>query len=175
MRGNRFPLPRTREERAEFIADRFGANWQQLAPHIRQLRSDFRALKPGETIMNCKTWTEFCKTVLKRSTRAVRYIMAGGNPRSKRKPSKEKSEWKSQWVAMPEFEQNDDKPFKSIKVHFRNQEDVDLLAALVNQKITLNTRYIWYPFMPKNCFTNKRYVGVEPEAESETTMCEVAL
>lgn len=172
MSGNRFPLPQTAEERAEFIAARFEACSQQIAPYVRQLRCDFRALKPGETIMQCKTWTEFCKNVLKRTTRAVRYIMAGGNPRSKRKPSTEKVDWRVHWDGMPEFEQENRKSFKRIVVHLANQEDVDRFASLVGQNITPKTRYIWYPGVVKNCWADKRYVAEQSSGESE--MCEAA-
>jgi hypothetical protein len=173
MRGNRFPLLQTPEERAEFVADRLETSGKQLAPYIRQLRADFRGLKSGETIMNCKTWTEFCKNVLGRTVRAVRYTMNGGNPRSKRKPAKDDFDWQEHWVGMPEFDQPDREPFKTITVHFDSQEDVDQFAALVEQKITLKTRYVWYPFKEKDCHVNKSYVATEPEVESE--LCEVAL
>jgi len=177
MRGNRFPLPQSPEERAEFVADRLETSGKQLAPYIRQLRADFRALKTGETIMNCKTWTEFCKKVLKRSTRAIRYVIKGGNPRSGRKPGRDDFDWQSEWRAagMPEFEQPDRKPFKSIRVHFDNQEGVDRYSSLVGQNITLKTRYIWYPFKEKDCLVNKCYVAAESEPEAESELCELAL
>jgi hypothetical protein len=154
MSGNRFPLPRTPEERAEFVAAGLEASGQQLAPYVRQLRSDFKALKPGETIMECKTWTEFCRRVLKRTTRAMRYVMAGGNPRSKRKEPKSKEpepkvNWEEHWQGMPEFIQHDQTPFQTIRVHFENQADVDLFADLVGQKITPKTKYIYYPKQEK--------------------------
>ena len=168
MSRSRTYLPQTPEERAEFVAARLEASGQQIASYVRQLRRDFRLLKPGETIMGCKKWTEFCTKVLNRTTRAVRYIMAGGNPRSQRKPPKEKFEWREHWVAMPEFEQKDDKRFQSITVHFDNQKDVNRFATLVSQKITPKTRYIWYPFLPKKCLANKRYV-------EEGALCEVTV
>jgi hypothetical protein len=170
MRGNRFPLPKTPEERAEFVAARF-ETCSDIAPHIRQLRGDFRALKPGETIMECRTWTDFCSKVLKRTARGIRYVMAGGNPRSKRKPEKRSSDWKSEWIGMPEFDQPENLPFKSIKVHFETQADVENFAALVGQKLTPKTRYIWHPFKEKNCHVNKSYVAVDSEIDSE--LCEV--
>jgi hypothetical protein len=147
MRGNRFPLPQSPEERAEFVAARFSVCGEQIASYVRQLRADFRALKPGETIMDCKTWTEFCKKVLKRTTRAVRYTMSGGNPRSKRKSAEGAFDWQSHWdgAGMPEFIQPDHKPFQTIRVHFENQEDVDMFAELVGQRITAKTKYIYYP------------------------------
>lgn len=114
--GNRFPVPKTPEERAEYVATHFESYGQQIATYVRQLRCDFRALKPGETIMECKTWTAFCKKVLKRTTRAVRYIIAGGNPRSKRKPEP-KIDWKDHWQDMPEFDQDEQPIHQSIIIH----------------------------------------------------------
>ena len=157
--GNRFPLPKTPEERAEYVAALFEECGKQIAVYVRQLRCDFRGLRSGETIMECKTWTEFCKKVLKRTTRAVRYIMAGGNPRWKRKPSGD--DWRNHWRDMPEFRQGDLTPLKTLYVHFANQEDVERFAKLVGQNITLKTRFIWYP-------------KTERQAESEPETAEVA-
>jgi hypothetical protein len=166
--GNRFPVPKTPEERAEYVAAEFERSGRPIAAYVKQLRCDFRALKSGETIMGCKTWTEFCTKVLNRTTRAVQYVIAGGNPRSKRKPpkdepSKHDSNWKDHWQGMPEFESNDLTPFKTIHVHFERQEHVDKFAELVSQEITPKTRYIWYPGIEKGHYANKRYVQA-PEA-----------
>jgi hypothetical protein len=161
--GNRFPVsPRTPEERAEYVAAAFEAQGRPIARYIKQLRCDFRALKSDATIMGCETWTEFCTKVLNRTTRAVRYIVAGGNPRSRRKPSKDDFNWKDHWDGMPEFDQPDSTPFKAVYVHFDLQEDVDRFAELVEQRITPKTRYIWYPRKEKEVYANKRYVS-EPE------------
>jgi len=48
-----------------------------------------------------------------------------------------------QWIDMPEFI-NDPKAFKTIMVHFDNQEDVDDFAARVQQTIGPKTRYLWH-------------------------------
>jgi hypothetical protein len=160
--GNRFPVPTTPEERAEFVASAFEACGSQIAVYVKELRCDFRALrKTGGTLMECRTWTEFCRKVLKRTTRAVRYICAGGNPRWKRKPSTD--DWKNHWVGMPDFEQHDDTPFKTIYVHFENQECVDKFAELVGQQITPKTRFIWYPRAQRASFIHIRYVQGETD------------
>lgn len=179
--GNRFPVPKTPEERAEYVAAAFERSGQQIAPYVSQLRRDFRSLKPGETIMDCKTWTEFCTKVLKRTTRAVRYIMAGGNPRCKRKPPKAKEDWKEHWQDMPEFNQDDLEPYKTIHVHFNNQADVDQFAGLVGQKITAKTRYIWYPLVEKAVNRDKSYVDSASEqddkieSDEDESACEVTV
>ncbi len=53
------------------------------------------------------------------------------------------------WKGMPEFEQEDQESFKAIKVHFANQEDYEAFARLVNQTLTPQTKYIWYPYQEK--------------------------
>lgn len=49
------------------------------------------------------------------------------------------------WQGMPEFEQEDKTSFRSIRVHFRNQEDVTEFASVINQNITGGMKSIWYP------------------------------
>ena len=50
-----------------------------------------------------------------------------------------------EWEGMPEFEQKDLSAFQSIHVHFRTQEDIDIFAELIGQKIGEKTRALWYP------------------------------
>lgn len=57
---------------------------------------------------------------------------------------------KPEWKGMPEFEQQDETAFRTIKVHCATQADVDAFAALVarefeGQTVTDKTRYLWYP------------------------------
>jgi len=53
------------------------------------------------------------------------------------------------WQGMPEFKQEDKSAFRSIHVHFRNQEDLDRFTELIGQKLTDKTRAIWYPVAEK--------------------------
>lgn len=52
-----------------------------------------------------------------------------------------------EWEGMPEFAMEDKTAFKSIVVHFKEQESVDKFADLIEQKLTERTRMIWYPEM----------------------------
>lgn len=54
-------------------------------------------------------------------------------------------DWSKHWVDMPDYEQKNLMPWKSIKVHFRNLEDRQAFSRLVNQNITDLTPSIWYP------------------------------
>ena len=54
-------------------------------------------------------------------------------------------DWKKDWKGMPEYNQEDLMPWKTIKVHFRNLEDRQAFSDLVKQRITDLTQYIWFP------------------------------
>lgn len=66
-------------------------------------------------------------------------------------------DWKKEWQGMPEFSQEDLMPWKSITVNFENREDMNEFAKLVNQKITVDTRFIWYPESEKLVAADKRW------------------
>ena len=61
------------------------------------------------------------------------------------------------WQGMPEFETDNLTPVQTIKVNFSTVEDVYKFAELVNQKLTEDTRSIWYPEAEKLSQTNKVY------------------
>jgi hypothetical protein len=95
--GRRWQLPESapnaidthadREALAEKVASAFQSAFSKLEEHkadIEKLWKEFECLRSGETIMGCKTKTEFCQKVLGRSIRAVQYLLSGGNPVSKR-------------------------------------------------------------------------------------------
>lgn len=66
-------------------------------------------------------------------------------------------EWKKLWVGMPEFIQEDLSPWKTISLHFASPGDMWLFSELVGQKLTENTRSIWYPPAEIGHYANKRY------------------
>lgn len=63
-----------------------------------------------------------------------------------------------EWKEMPEFDQQDKTAYRSFPIHFKNQEAVDEFAALINQKITDRTRYIWFPHIEIERMVDKEYV-----------------
>jgi len=69
--------------------------------------------------------------------------------------------WEREWQGLPEFLQNDKRPRRTLLMHFRNEEDVQLFAKLVGQKITPRTKFVWYPPMPKFSYAQLRYVEKE--------------
>ncbi len=59
-----------------------------------------------------------------------------------------KSRYK-EWNGMPEFIQNDEGPYKTVKVHFTCQKDVDEFASLIQQRISKDTKWIYCPKQEK--------------------------
>jgi len=52
---------------------------KDMEEDIRALWAEFDALPAGDTIMGCKTKTQFCAKYLDRELRSVRYMLDGGN------------------------------------------------------------------------------------------------
>lgn len=63
-----------------------------------------------------------------------------------------------EWIDMPEYVQEKQKPHAQIIVRFRNEEDLKKFAGLVEQNLTNKTKSIWYPELIRGIHTEKRYV-----------------
>jgi hypothetical protein len=63
------------------------------------------------------------------------------------------------WKGMPEFDQKDLAPWKSIHVHFKSQKDLEAFAKLVRQPMTPDTRSVWYPAAKIGRTADKVYSG----------------
>lgn len=50
-----------------------------------------------------------------------------------------------EWTDMPEFNQENLKPKRQVIVSFKNDNDMNSFAKLLNQKITDKTKSLWYP------------------------------
>jgi len=66
--------------------------------------------------------------------------------------------WKKHWIGMPSFVQEDDAPFKKIYISFRNEDDYDEFAKLINQNLSDKTKSIWYPKLERDENTLKRWI-----------------
>lgn len=74
----------------------------------------------------------------------------------------EENEREKLWVGMPEFEQKDNPPFKTIYLHFRNKQDFDEFRTKYaqvddEQTITDKTKSMWYPHLDKDENSLKRW------------------
>jgi hypothetical protein len=63
----------------------------------------------------------------------------------------------AEWSGMPEFDQQDRRPFRSIPVHFGSQDDLDRFLAATGLRVTPQTRYLWYPETPVERYADKQY------------------
>ena len=61
------------------------------------------------------------------------------------------------WEGMPEYENDNQTPYKTIHLHFRNEDDIKEFAEIVKQKLTKDTRSMWYPKLEKEIFKDKEY------------------
>ncbi len=68
--------------------------------------------------------------------------------------------WEEDWQGMPEFVQNDEAPVKTIYVHFKNKEDIKAFELLVKQRITSETKSIWYPKVTIERYIDKQYTDI---------------
>lgn len=65
--------------------------------------------------------------------------------------------WKKEWLDMPEFIQEDLLPIKSLIIHFETLGDMVEFSHLLKQRMTPNTKSIWYPEVTELSRINKRY------------------
>lgn len=68
------------------------------------------------------------------------------------------AEWKKHWKGMPEYEQEDNKTYKTIYVHFRNKEDYQEFAAMIGQNLTEKTKSIWHPALDREANSLMRWI-----------------
>lgn len=69
----------------------------------------------------------------------------------------------TEWEGMPEFVQPDATGFRSIVMHFHDQEGVDAFAAAIGKEITARTRYLWFPEIRIERLADKAYVTADPD------------
>ena len=67
------------------------------------------------------------------------------------------TDFSSEWENMPEFTQEDAQAYRTIKVHFNTDRDVEVFSKLIGQKLTDKTKSIWHPQQEKNDTETKRY------------------
>jgi len=71
----------------------------------------------------------------------------------------------AEWESMPEYESKDVGPDRQLIVSFRNDDDVQAFAKLVDQKITDKTRSLWYPLEPHANLKNLHYIDDDGEVQ----------
>jgi hypothetical protein len=82
------------------------------------------------------------------------------------KPFFENTEsWKKLWKGLPDFIQGSSEPAQTISIHFMTEEDREDFAKLVNQKITANTRFMYYPKLQHLDWSKKICDGGDPQSK----------
>lgn len=71
----------------------------------------------------------------------------------------ERKQSEIEWVGMPEFIQEEKKPYQSIIVRFSSKEDVEEFSKIIGQKLTNKTKSIWHPFKSHWGAIKKKYVN----------------
>jgi len=61
------------------------------------------------------------------------------------------------WQDMPEFIQDNKSAFRSIIIHFKNKEDINEFAKIINQTITEKTKFLWFPKQEQLETESRRY------------------
>jgi len=61
------------------------------------------------------------------------------------------------WQDMPEFNQEDERSFRKLIVHFENAEDAAAFFRLVGQEVTDATKTIWFPAHERNKLKDLEY------------------
>lgn len=51
----------------------------------------------------------------------------------------------AEWAGMPEYEQQNLTPHRTMLLHFKNADDVNAFAKLIDQVFTPRTKSIWFP------------------------------
>ncbi|MDH5723390.1 MAG: hypothetical protein OEY94_08735 [Alphaproteobacteria bacterium] len=77
----------------------------------------------------------------------------------------QREEWEKQWQGMPEFEQEENAPYKKIVVSFKTKEDYEEFAKLIGQPLTTKTKSIWHPRLKITNIAAMRWIVENNEEE----------
>lgn len=69
-----------------------------------------------------------------------------------------------EWVGMPEFDQGDVQAYRSIIVHFPTEKAVEDFKTLVSQEFSDKARYIYFPAVPNDLVSDKRWITTDPNS-----------
>ena len=84
-----------------------------------------------------------------KSTSLADLISFDEDEKKKLKLAEEEFEWQKHWKGMPEYEQPEQKPYKTLQINFKTKDDYDNFAKLIQQNLTEKTKVIWHPQIEK--------------------------
>lgn len=73
-------------------------------------------------------------------------------------PEVEDQDAEEHWEGMPEFKQDDITVHRTIKVHFKSEDDVKNFSELVGVPITDKTGFLWWPLL-KEKFSQNSFIS----------------
>jgi len=73
-------------------------------------------------------------------------------------PEELETDWQKEWQNMPEFYQLKQEPYANINIRFRNKEDLEEFAKLIDQNLNNKTKSIWYPKLEAKKLFKTRWV-----------------
>ena len=73
-------------------------------------------------------------------------------------PEELETDWQKEWQDMPEFHQLKQEPYANINIRFRNKEDLEEFAKLVDQNLNNKTKSMWYPKLEAKKLFKTRWV-----------------
>lgn len=63
-----------------------------------------------------------------------------------------------EWVGMPEYDSNNEGPYRQLVISFNNQEAVAEFAELLGQTVTDKTKSLWFPMAIQGSSTDEQYI-----------------
>jgi len=69
--------------------------------------------------------------------------------------------WVQEWIGMPEFIQNEQKPYAKIILRVESESSLKELEKLLDQKFTQKTKSAWYPAKSHWGLENKKWKSNE--------------
>lgn len=63
----------------------------------------------------------------------------------------------NEWKEMPEFDHDNKKPYRTLYVHFYEENEVQKFSKLINQPITDKTKFLYIPPVEKKVMKDKEY------------------
>jgi hypothetical protein len=64
-----------------------------------------------------------------------------------------------EWQDMPEYDHNDETPFRSMIMHFMTKKDFETFLQLIQQDATEKTRWLYFPRQELNTLKDKGYAA----------------
>lgn len=62
-----------------------------------------------------------------------------------------------EWNEMPEFDHENKKPYRTLYVHFYEEDEVQQFSKVINQPITEKTKFLYIPPIEKKVMKDKEY------------------